>query len=748
MRVNFRVLVLLAGLSLLQNMTTAQPHEHLSFSTEADIHVDQSGIPSEVLYHASSPFLKRSDDPSGRYCRIVIPGHHFTSETGTPELPVFSRIIEVPEGMSVKATLTEVISSRIRFSDQQMKGLLIYPSQRARTKNELPDEKVVIIDKKVYQTRGIIKHDTVMITRVGKFRGRDLMNIAIYPAFYDPSSESVDLITSMKVDIGFEPCITKGTITEPFPDSKGGDDSKLFIPGYSNKPVTMVIITDSIFSKALKPLVQWKTRKGIKVKMVYRESGPMDTVYKELKNKLTSIYETGLASGNAPQYLMIVGDPSIIPTSRGTTNISDLYYGEFDGSGDYIPELYIGRLPVKDTIQLKAVVKKIVDYESYSYLSSNTFWAGALTTAGNDSGKDKYMNGQVNYIYENYLKPDPTINGHKWLYPDAQLKDDSIKILVNNGLSILNYTGHGESGGFSDPTFKVPSVINLTNTNKYPLVIANACRTAQINVTPCFGTEMVNAIGKGAMGYIGCTNDSYWDEDFFWAVGPGTPGTDVTYENTGLGAFDRLFHSHAEEPGDWLCTLGQINFAGNLAVSASTSPRKKYYWETYILLGDPSMTPLIGKPDTFDIEVPDTIPPLLKTLSFFTRPFAYAALSDFDTLWDANFASPSGNVSLNIPEGVKDSCMLVVTGQNMIPLKKTIYIGTVRGEFITAENVVYDDSQGNGNNMADYGEKINLKVTLKNLGEGSASNLNAILSVKSGMITVEQGTVTISSLPG
>ena len=89
---------------------------------------------------------------------------------------------------------------------------------------------------------------------------------------------------------------------------------------------------------------------------------------------------------------------------------------------------------------------------------------------------------------------------------------------------------------------------------------------------------------------IGCTNDSYWVDDFFWAVGPGTPGTDVTYENTGTGAFDRLFHTHDEPPGEWYYTMGQINFAGNMAVSASTSPRKKYYWETYMLLGDPSIS--------------------------------------------------------------------------------------------------------------------------------------------------------------
>ena len=331
----------------------------------------------------------------------------------------------------------------------------------------------------------------------------------------------------------------------------------------------------------------------------------------------------------------------------------------------------------------------------------------------------------------------------------SALKDDSLKLLFNQGLSILNYTGHGEASGFSDPVFKVPNVSELTNNNEYPLIIANACRTAQINVASCFGTAMVNASEKGAIGYIGCTNDSYWVEDFFWAVGPGNPGTDVTYENTGAGAFDRLFHSHGELPGDWYYTMGQINFAGNMSVSASTSQRKKYYWETYMLLGDPSMTPLIGRPDTFNIELPDTLPQFLNTLSFFTTPFAYAALSDFDTLWDAKFVSPSGSISLKIPTGVKDSCLLIITGQNMVPYSKVFHFGPVAGAFISVRDIVFDDSGGNNNGVPDYGERIRLKITVRNLGQGASVDLGADISVLSGQVTLENTSALIGVLaPG
>ncbi len=749
MRVNHKAVVLLAAGFMFLCQSQAQDPASGRPDKQDESFAGVSRHPDAISYRTRTPQLRKIDDPTGEYCRVVLPGHHYTSETGKPELPVYSRIVEVPRGMQVKVALSGIISGKIRFADHGLRNAQIYPSQPGRTKNEVQDQKVVVKDRRIYELKGTISHDTVVISTIGIFRGHEMVNIAIYPAFYDPSGAYVDLITSMDVSISYIPSETKGITEGTDTDDKSGYSSDSYITGYTDQPINMIVVADSIFIRHLQPLIRWKLLKGIKTTVIYKRPGPADTVYSDLKARISASYFDMLARGNPPQYLLIVGDPALIPTARGISNISDLYYGEFDGKGDYIPELFIGRLPVSDTTQLKSVVKKIIDYETLNYAHGNNFWAGALVTAGNAPGFENYMNGQVGYIYNNYLSKDTSLNARRWKYPESTVKDDSLKLLFNQGLSILNYTGHGEASGFSDPVFKVPNVNELTNKNEYPLIIANACRTAQINVASCFGTAMVNASEKGAVGYIGCTNDSYWIEDFFWAVGPGNPGPDVTYDNTGYGAFDRLFHTHGELPGEWYYTMGQINFAGNMSVSASTSQRKKYYWETYMLLGDPSMTPLIGRPDTFKIEMPDTIPQLLTALSFFTTPFSYAALSDFDTLWDAKFVSPSGAVSLKIPEGVKDSCLLIITGQNMVPFSKVLHFGAVSHAFITTGDIVFFDSEGNKNNAPDYGERIRLKITVKNLGQRASSDLSADISVLSGRITLENSSVPIGVLaPG
>ncbi|MCK7531526.1 MAG: C25 family cysteine peptidase [Marinilabiliales bacterium] len=209
----------------------------------------------------------------------------------------------------------------------------------------------------------------------------------------------------------------------------------------------------------------------------------------------------------------------------------------------------------------------------------------------------------------------------------------------------MNYTGHGDATGLLHINLKTPDISSFQNKNMYPFFISNACRTAQFNLANSFGNKMVVTKDKGAIGFIGCSNDSYWDEDFYWAVGVGDISQYPSYQGTGLGAMDRLFHTHGEQASDWYYTMGQVNFAGNLAVSSSSSKWKKYYWETYNLVGDPSVIPILGIPENFKTTLPDTLPNGIKSFSFNVDPFAYVAISHSDTLWDASFSSPSGSVS-------------------------------------------------------------------------------------------------------
>jgi hypothetical protein len=748
-------LILPAFFFILATTLYGQASKNFKYRLGGDLHnisviaADHSLI---INYSISELNIVNSTDENGTFYRIAIPGHTPSSDVGKPEFPMLCRLIRIPENCTYKVTITDVRTSKIRPSGKKIKGIL-FPVQEGETKGLQKKKTVFTINKSIYSTRGFLKTDTVRIEPLGTVRHKNLANLLISPVRYNPHSNTLEVITSMKIEISFNKTGSKYQ-KALFPESvafnevlgKGVLDysSDDLITGYSDKPVKMIIVTDTAFKKQLQPFIRWKTQKGFHIDVLYMGAKYAGNTYTELKDTLTKIYDSSTSENPPPEYLLIVGDVNKVPY-YGTGNITDMYYGEFDGNGDYIPEMFIGRLPVADTTELRFVVNKIIQYEKFEFTPANKFYSNALISAGYDAENADIMNGQIKYGIENYLIPQNKINEYHFYYPQSYTAKDSIIKLINKGVSFINYTGHGDVNGWLHVNLKVSDIPSFINKNMYPFVISNACQTSKFN-TSSFGNKIVLASEKGAIGYIGCSNDSYWNEDFYWSVGVGTPSANPTYETTGLGAYDRLFHTHGESPSDWYISMGQVIYAGNLAVTSSTSSRKKYYWEIYNLVGDPSVIPFVGTPDTFDITLPDTLPNNIKSYSFIADPFSYIAISHFDTLWDASYVSPSGSITLEMPGMSNDSCLVVITGQNKVPLIKTIYFSTINKEFINLSKSDINDSSGNNNGLADFGEKISIDLTINNFGSTSASGLFAKISSSSEWVTINTDSAYIGTL--
>ena len=86
----------------------------------------------------------------------------------------------------------------------------------------------------------------------------------------------------------------------------------------------------------------------------------------------------------------------------------------------------------------------------------------------------------------------------------------------------------------------------------------------------CFGEAVLRAEGKGAVGHIGGSNNTYWNEDCL-AGRTGSISANPAYSQTGLGVFDCLFHENGEAISDWFITLSQMVHAGNLVTAAGGS---------------------------------------------------------------------------------------------------------------------------------------------------------------------------------
>lgn len=743
------VMVASVGLltATLRSPEQADGHDY-SFGGTGTFEVTVTGPNSiRIKYSLPELALRQSELRPGEFFSATAPGHHQLNDPGQPELPVITRLIDVPEFSSYKVQYSSVRTRTIRPGWRGVTGQL-FPSQPSLPKSQERERQRFVIDEETYKARRFSRTDTLLIERAGLFRDRHLAAVTIIPGRYNPGRNLLEVITSAEIDITFTPSGGKGTpgspVEEMADDPKSGKSfsPEYLINGYSENPTSIVILTDTAFRKQIEPLIKWKTIKGLNVITIYRGETLAGTTFAALKDTLGRVYDAV-----KPEYLLIIGDLSVIPRSDGTLQLSDMYYGEFSGDGDYIPEMYIGRVPAKDTSQVRSFVTKLLQYERQESADTSNYNLRALVTAGNDGGYSKFMNGQVNYATTYYLNSGNGFITTSFLHPQSAAMDDSVKKVLNRGVGFVNYSGHGNVNRWDDPTFTNTDAAALTNTGRYPFVISNACLTGQFSSEVNLGRSLVLAPERGAVGFIGCTNDSYWSEDYYYAVGAGEVLLQPVYSPSELGFYDRFFHLYGELPSQWHYTMGQVNFAGLMAVTESTTGRKRYYWETYSLIGDPSVVPVIGHQTTLTINLPDTMPAGLSNLTFDAPPFTYVAVSDFNNLWDASFVSPTGFVSLDLPENKGDSCLVVITGQGIRPFFKTIRFGETASSWLSADSFTIDDASGNNNGKADYGETVYIGLKISNPGGQPSSGAFALLSSSSEWITVISDSVFIGNIP-
>lgn len=684
--------------------------------------------------------------PEGDFARIFVEGYTNNYHTGYPELPVLNKMFEIPQEAEPIVRILSYEEESIHLENFQVSEK-VFPSQPSLSKNIRKEDIQFEYNSAFYKIDQFTDKDIVSFKELGTTRGIRLGQVQFAPFHYNPVKHILKVYNNLTIEIVFynsNPELTQSLKKKYYSPVFEKTFSKIL--NYksesakyvlSEKPVKYVILSDTMFKSALKPFIEWKTKKGFNVVEVYKGDPEVGATREEMKDYLKNLYLSSTPEDPAPTYLLLVGDVGQIPSSQASGQLTDLYYAEYDGNGDYFPEVFYGRFSARDTNELIIQINKTLEYEIYLFPDPSFLDTAVMIAGVDDSYSSKWCNGQINYGTRNYINPEHGITSHTYLYPESGGSAADIKQNISNGVGFVNYTGHGFSDRWDNPKLSITDIPDLQNTGKYPLMIGNCCSTTTFGDPECFAEALVRAENKGALGYIGCTNDSYWDEDFYWAVGVGPISANPTYDETGLGAYDRIFHNNGEPVSEWYITQGQIVYAGNLAVTTGNIQMAKYYWETYQLMGDPSLMVYFSVPDTLKVYYTPTIPIGMNTLFIHTEPNAYIGFSLDGQLLDAKHADESGSVILSFPEltgtGYTD---LVVTKQNREPFIKTIDIIQNNEPYVIYESHFLNDSLGNSDNKADYGEVIYINMTIKNLGNVNADSVSITISAMDSLVTI------------
>jgi hypothetical protein len=597
----------------------------------------------------------------------------------------------------------------------------------------------------------------VSVTPQGILRSLNLAQLDISPVWYNPVTGKLRVYEQLEVTVTFTNAdlqatiqLKKDTYSPYFTNlySQIGNSKQIPDSLITSAPVTYVIIADHSFHNPLQSFINWKKKKGFNVIVGYTNNPAVGTTTATIKNYLQNLYNNPPTGYQKPSFVLFAGDINLIPYWTTNSHPSDMYYCDY--TGDNIPDVFYGRFGAQDTTQLRAYLDKAMEYEQYT-MPSDAFLGEVTMVAGSDpTNGPLYGNGQINYGTNNYFNSAHSILSHTYLQPQPTGEDYPAEIHqnVSNGVAFANYTAHGSEDGWANPEFVIADISPLQNDHKYCLMVGNCCKTSNFGST-CFAKEVTKVPHKGALGYIGCSDYSYWDEDYWWACGFKTVSTNPSYDPQHLGAYDVTFHDRGESTSKWFVTMGQMVAGGQLAVQGSSSGIKLYYWETYCLMGDPSLSVYYSIPQQVTASFPATTIVGISTLTVNTEPYAYVALSVHDTtLLAAKCADTSGIVILNFNALTStDPLSIVVTKQNRKPLIGTIQVVPATSPYVVLSSYVVNDSiGGNNNHLADYGEQIHLNVTLQNIGVQRVSGVTGTLSTSDPNITITSATFNFDSI--
>ena len=331
----------------------------------------------------------------------------------------------------------------------------------------------------------------------------------------------------------------------------------------------MVMISNANFVQSLNPLVTQHQGEGRKVAVI-----DVDDLYDEFNFGEKSPYalKNFLSTAKAhwqlpPHFVLLVGDATFdprnylgvgdfdfVPTYLVDTALletaSDDWFADFSGQG--LPQMAIGRLPVRTAQDAAALVSKIVNYDQ----SGAASWKKQVLLVTDQNDSTDNFEGDTAAV-QALLPSDLSVTQ----ISQSSSANGQLLSSLNQGQAMVNFIGHGSEQVWTSGLFSSTDAAGLTNGSMVPFVVSMTCLNGYFQdvYSTALAKALMEAPGGGALAV--------------WASsGLTDSGTQATMNQALIKA---LF-------GTQPMSLGE---AAATAKTAVTDPDVRRTW---ILFGDPA----------------------------------------------------------------------------------------------------------------------------------------------------------------
>ena len=662
--------------------------------------------------------------------RISFPGGVPILERGAPEMSRMARSIIIPDLANMELSVTSSDFIDIPLDD-------VEPSKGNLTRDVDPST-VPYTYGKSYETNEFYPKDIVFLRDPYILRSLRGQTIVFQPIQYNPIERMLRVYTHIEISI-----VENGQsqinalIRRPY---NGG--SREFENMYKEHFINyntderydvlgeqgpMLVISYGDFMDEMQSFVDWKNYKGIPTEIVdISDVGDVDDMAQLIEDEY---YENGIA------FVLLVGDIDQIETIRrsngaGSNSPSDNSLTFVAGS-DFYPDLIIGRFSAETGEHVQTMIDRTIAYEMNPDPSADWYKKGsgfASSQGPGDDGEDD--DEHLDNIRELLL--DYTYDEIDQIYdPDGTVAEG--EAAINEGRSIINYTGHGSNGSWGNGCPMNNTDVNgLVNVNMYPFIWSVACVNGEFEQGTCFAETWIRATASdgtptGAIATLMSTVNQAWN--------PPMEGQDEMN-----AIFVESYSDNIKR------TFGGLSFNGMNQMNDSYGSQgydETYYWTIF---GDPSVVVRSDTPTEMEINHSGVLIIGATDLSVETGVSgALVSVSKDGELLSSVFSDPSGNADLEFEDAlsIPGSIDLVVTAYNKIPYEVSINVIAPDGAYMLMEEVTVS---GGFDDILDYGETGQLYFTFENVGSDPSEELTFSLSHVGSMIDILTGDIIVESV--
>lgn len=488
---------------------------------------------------------------------------YILTDPGRPILPFNLSNFKLPFG-------TKIVDVEIEHSEPEIIEL---PGKIAFSKASFDNleypTRINVMDLEVYENSEPYPEDWVSYHAGGGLSYGErttFLGVRIYPVRYKPADDELLFIQSIAVNVSYlEP-------TQPPFEEKDVYD--------------LLIISPLKFKPFLQKLVRHKNKHNVKTTIKSTQE-----IFSKINNHdnqgRIKLFIKDAIENWGIKYVLLVGgknrqryswnlparyshvSPWWASDSGETKILSDLYYADiYDGEGkfsswnsngnliyaefnetykeeiDNYPDIYLGRLPCRDIIEVKIMVNKIINYEKKKCDES---WFKNLILVAGDSYNDTHHFNEGELISELAIEQMPGFTPIKVFASDQDINRETVNNAMNAGAGFAYFCGHGSPISWSThfppnasewtTGYKVKDMMFLKNKEKLPITVVGGCSNAkfQISITE----QVIKGVkNKGILPYFAKRfwSDIYYSNCWSWRLTSKIGGGAIaTISNTGLG---------------------------------------------------------------------------------------------------------------------------------------------------------------------------------------------------------------------